>query len=173
VFNLMLFSYGVMLFEKKLSLKHVVRAIINPNVIAIILGALFFLFSIQLPSALSMPISYVGAIMTPLSLICIGYMLSTAKLMKILKKKMLIITCVAQLILGPAIAYGLLTLIGAPSDVVHVIVLIQALPTATTLGLFAEKYGGDTSNASELVAVSTVLSAVTLPVLMLVVFNLL
>jgi predicted permease len=169
VFNLMLFSYGEILFEKKFNPKHIGRALINPNVIAVILGATCFIFSISLPKPISLSIDYVGGIMTPLSLICIGYMLSRAKFKKIIKEKGLVLTCIAQLILGPLIAFAVMKLVGAPKTVLAIIVLIQALPTATTLGLFAEKYSTDTQNASGIVAISTILSAITLPIVMLLV----
>jgi predicted permease len=166
IFNIMLFGYGIMLFQQKFDLKHVGRALTNPNVIAVLLGALFFVLSIRLPSPIELAVDYVGGIMTPLSLICIGYMLSRAKLWQLLRQRQIVLTCAAQLILGPLIAFGLMKLIGAPDNVLYIIVLIQALPTATTLGLFAEKYGGNTANASGLVVVSTILSAVTLPIVM-------
>jgi predicted permease len=101
--------------------------------------------------------------MTPLSLICIGYMLSRAKLAQVFKNRRIVLTCLAQLILGPLVAFAAMKLIQAPNSVLTIIVLIQALPTATTLGLFAEKYNRDTENASGLVVVSTILSAITLP----------
>jgi predicted permease len=165
VFNLMLFGYGVMMFEKKFDLRHLARALVNPNIIAVLLGALVFVFSFQLPAPLTTSIDYIGAIMTPLSLICIGYMLSRAQLAKVFSNLKIVLTCAAQLILGPLVAFGIMKLIGAPDSVLTIIVLIQALPTATTLGLFAEKYDRDTENASGLVVVSTILSAITLPLI--------
>jgi predicted permease len=171
VFNLMLFGYGIMLFQQKFDIRHIGKALINPNVIAVILGAIFFIFSIQMPAPIDMSIGYVGAIMTPLSLFCIGFMLSRARLLHILKNKELVLTCIAQLLIGPLVAYIIMKLIGAPASVLAIIVLIQALPTATTLGLFAEKYGTDTENASGLVATSTILSAITLPIVMFLILQ--
>jgi predicted permease len=169
VFNLMLFSYGVMLIEKKFDIRHVGRALVNPNIIAVLLGALVFVFSLKLPQPLTSTINYVGGIMTPLSLICIGYMLSRAQLSQVFRNRKIVLACLAQLILAPLTAFGVMKLIGAPDSVLMVIVLIQALPTATTLGLFAEKYDRDTENASGLVVVSTILSAITLPLVVFLV----
>ena len=142
VFNLALFSYGVMLFEQKFNWRHFAKAFLNPNIIAVLLGMLFFVFSWQLPNFADTSVKYIGSMMTPLALICIGYMLSRANLRQIIRKKILVLTCVAQLILGPTITFAVLWLLGAPHDVMFVLFLIQALPTATSLGLFAEKYRG-------------------------------
>ena len=92
-------------------------------------------------------------------------MLSNAKIFKLIKKWKLIITAASQLIIGPLIAYWLTTLLGFPPEVVAVCTLIQALPTATSLGLFASKYGGDQTEASELVTVSTILSIFLMPLM--------
>lgn len=169
IFNLALFSYGVMLFREKFSWRDVGMTFINPNVIAVLLGLLLFIYSIKLPAFLGDAINYVGAMMTPLSLLCIGYMLSRANLKLIFKRKVLVFTSLAQLILGPLITFSVLKLIGAPADVTLILTLIQALPTATSLGLFAEKYRDDTGSASEIVALSTSLSAITLPIIMSIV----
>lgn len=166
VFNLALFSYGVMLYRQKFSWKQVGCALVNPNVVAVFAGTIFFVFSLKMPNFINSSIGYVGGMMTPLSLICIGFMLSRANLRKMLRKTKLVLTCVAQLTLGPLITYGVLSLLRVPTEVLHILLLIQALPTATSLGLFAEKYGGNTVEASELVAVSTVMSAVTLPIVL-------
>ena len=173
VFNLALFGYGVSLFRQQFRLKDLGRTLVNPNVIAVVVGFLLFLFSMKLPGFVGNAVGYTGAMMTPLSLIAIGYMLSRANLLQVLRRKILVLTCLAQLILGPLITFVVLKLIGAPNDVIHILVLIQALPTATSLGLFAEKYRDDTGSASELVAISTVLSALTLPLVMWAIASLL
>lgn len=171
IFNLALFGYGVSLFRQKFEWRDIGRTLLNPNVLAVLAGFLLFLFSIQLPGFLADAVKYTGSMMTPLSLICIGFMLSRADIRQIVKSKILVLTSLAQLILGPLITFVVLKLIGAPQDVTHILVLIQALPTATSLGLFAEKYRDDTGSASELVAISTILSAITLPLVMWAIFS--
>ena len=175
IFNLALFGYGVALFRQNFSVKELAKTFLNPNVIAVILAFTMFLFSFQLPKFGADTVKQLGALMTPMSLIIIGFMLSRANLKQILRQKILVLTCLAQLILGPLITFLVLKLIGAPLLVVQILVLIQALPTATSLGLFAEKYRSDSessiSHASELVAISTVMSAVTLPLILWVMFN--
>ena len=166
-FNIALFSYGIWLFEKKLTIKLLFRIITNPNIIAVLLGMILFLLNIQLPSFFTDAIGYVGGATTPLSIICIGYMLSEAKLIKVFKKWKLLITAIIQLILGPVVTWGILTLLHFPTEVIQVCTLIQALPTATSLGLFAVKYGGNASESSELVTISTILSVITMPIMVL------
>ncbi len=164
-FNIALFSYGVYLFKHKIDSKLVLNVITNPNIIAVVLGVIVFVTGFQLPGFVTDAVKYTGNATTALSIICVGYMLSNAKFFKLIKKWKLILTAAAQLVLGPLIAFGLLTLLQFPSEVIAVCTLIQALPTATSLGLFASKYGGDQTEASELVTVSTLLSIVLMPLM--------
>lgn len=164
-FNIALFSYGIWLFEQKFSIKLLLNIIFNPNIIAVILGMVVFLIGIKLPSFLTDSIKYVGGATTPLSIICIGFMLSQAKLKKVLTKWKLMLTAIIQLTLGPLITWGILTLLQFPAEVIQVCTLIQALPTATSLGLFAVKYGGNEAESSELVTISTIFSVATLPLM--------
>lgn len=165
IFNLSLFSYGVFLFERKLSWKLVRDTLMNPNIIAVALGMIVFLWEFQVPQVINESLSFVGGAMTPLSLICIGFMLSKARFSVLIRKWRLFFTALVQLTVGPTITYFLLFGLGFPSEVVIVCTLIQALPTATSLGLFAKKYSGNETEASELVTISTIMSVVTLPII--------
>jgi predicted permease len=129
------------------------------------LGVVVFLLSLNLPAFVTDGAGFVGAAMTPLSLICIGFMLSRAKIMALIRKWRLFLTAAIQLTLGPTITFFLLTLLNFPIEVIIICTLIQSLPTATSLGLFAKKYGGNEVEASELVAVSTLMSVITLPII--------
>ncbi len=173
-FNIALFSYGVYLFKHKIDGKLILNIITNPNIIAVVLGVLVFLTSFQVPKFINDAVTFTGSATTALSIICVGCMLSTAKFAQLLKKWKLAITALIQLIVGPLVAYLLLIAIryvarGAgfdfPDEVVIVCTLIQALPTATSLGLFASRYGGDEKEASQLVTISTLFSMVTLPIM--------
>ena len=166
-FNIALFSYGIWLFERKITPRLLRSVILNPNILAVLIGMVLFLFNLRLPSFMSDAVGYVGAATTPLSLICIGFMLSQAHLLQVLKKWQLLVASAVQLILGPLIAWGVLSSLNFPSEVVQVCTLIQALPTATSLGLFAVKYGCNPAEASEFVTISTILSVITMPLMIL------
>lgn len=164
VFSFFLFTYGVHIFEKKLTWRSIAQALLNPNIIAVSLGLIFFLFSISLPEFATTTIKHLANLTTPLSLLLIGALLSQADWKQLLTKKRLFVTCALQLLLVPTLVYLLLYIFNAPLIIRQVFVLIQALPTATSLALFAEKYNGNAMEASELVFISTVMSVVTLPV---------
>jgi predicted permease len=164
-FNIALFSYGVFLFQRKVTAKLFLGIITNPNIIAVVAGMVLFMTGFKLPSFVMDAAQFTGNATTALSVICIGFMLSHAKFLKLLKKWRLILTAIVQLVLGPLITYGLLRALSFPDEVVYVCTLIQALPTATSLGLFAAKYGGNDIESSELVTISTALSLGIMPLM--------
>ena len=166
-FNVALFSYGIWLFEHKVSAKLLKSVVTNPNILAVFAGMVLFLAGVRLPDFVMDAVGYVGNATTPLSIICIGFMLSRAEFRALVKKWRLVVTAAVQLILGPLLTWMILTVLKFPAEVVQVCTLIQALPTATSLGLFATKYGGNNIESSELVTVSTVLSVVTMPVMIM------
>lgn len=173
-FNLALFSYGVWLFERKIDGKFILKTIFNPNIVAVIIGMVLFLCRVNVQATVPVlhdSIKYISGATTPLSLLCIGYMLSTADFKKVFKKWRLFIVAAIQLIFAPLITY-LVTkvLFNFPDEVVLICTLIQALPTATSLGLFAEKYGGDVAESSQIVVISTLMSIVTMPAIMTLLF---
>lgn len=170
-FNVALFSYGIWLFERKLTTKLFKSVVTNPNIIAVLLGMIIFLSDLSLPGFIADSVGFVGGATTPLSIICIGFMLSRADLKKVIIKWRLVVTALIQLIIAPVVTYFLLTALKFPTDVINVCVLIQALPTATSLGLFATEYGGNNIESSELVALSTVFSIVTMPIIVLLLLS--
>jgi predicted permease len=173
IFNFALFSYGVWLFQKRLTFKHFLQIIGNPNIIAVTLGLIGFLISYQPPAFINQSIVALANLTTPLSLLSIGFMLHLVRdWTSILRKQQLFLTCALQLLLMPTLTYVILSLLQLPQLVRLIFTMIQALPTATSLGLFAEKYRGHRIEASELVLISTIMSVVTLPVVMTVIFKL-
>ena len=166
-FNVALFSYGIYLFERKLTPKLLGRVLTNPNIIAVVLGMIIYLAGVSLPSFLTDAVSYVGSATTPLSIICIGFMLSKAEFSKLIRRWRLMLTAIIQLFVGPVVTYLALIFLRFPDEVVAVCTLIQTLPTATSLGLFATKYGGNEIESSELVAISTIFSAGTMPLMVM------
>lgn len=166
-FNIALFSYGIYLFERKLTPKLLGRVLTNPNIIAVVLGMTLYLSMVRLPDFAMDAVTFVGSATTPLSVICIGYMLSKAEFRKLIKRWRLMLTALIQLFVGPVVTYMALSFLRFPSEVVSVCTLIQTLPTATSLGLFATKYGGNEIESSELVAISTIFSAGTMPLMVM------
>lgn len=166
-FIILIWTYGVWLFKENYTWRDTLNGFINPNVIGIGLGAILFILSINIPTIANDSLRLIGGLTTPLSLFVVGYMLSKIKIQTVLKKWQVAFVCILQLTIPAILTWLLLKLVNAPIVVINVIVLMYMLPTATSLGLFHKKYKSnkDATEAGELVTISTLMAAITVPIL--------
>lgn len=162
-FNIIMFSYGVILFTGKSDLKSITKSLINVPLISIILGIIIFVFSIKLPSPLLNTFSSIGNMTTPISMFVVGAMLADVKLKDVFKGFNIYYLNFMKLIAAPMVIYAVLCLFGVNRTILYICVILVAMPTASLIGVFAEKYNGDKVIASKSVFLTTILSMITIP----------
>jgi predicted permease len=179
--NILVFTYGVSSMmaagpsgselsrpkrnqTKRRRLRFILALFAQPSLIAIFLGVGFFLLRLQLPGLLSNTVGHLADLTTPLAMMVAGATIMQSDFKKLLKKtKIYYVTCV-KLILLPLIVYGAFLLIpAAPVQVRNVILVGAAMPAATMVTVLAVRYKKDAVYASEIFAMTTVLSLITLP----------
>ena len=131
------------------------------------LVALVFLFlRIPLPAFASSTLTYIGNIVTPLSLIYIGIVLAKAGLNTITFDKDTIITLIGRFVLGPVVMVGILFLIAKGMNVVEykTFVVQSAAPALAVLPILASQGDGDVEFSTNVVTLSTILFVVVVPI---------
>jgi len=163
-FNLLTWTLGVYLYAGKagLSLK---RILLNPALIAVMLGTVFFAFSIRLPKLPLDAMNMLGDTTTPLSMVIIGARLADLQFSD-LKDGMMLFSCLMRLIVFPLAVWGILTLLNVPRGVLEGVFICSAMPGSAATAMQAEYYHGDGLAASRGVAVSTALSIITIPLIL-------
>ena len=147
--------------------------VINPNTIATLLGLALFLLSVKLPKLIVTPLSEVGSANTWLSMLYIGAMLTFSSVGGLLKRKSIYILSFNRLMLVPLIIIALFVLAasipGATPDkmVSAVIILEVSMPCMASVVIMARELGADDHLAVANVFVSTILSILTLPVVLM------
>lgn len=150
-----------------------IMKVINPNTIATLLGLVFFLLSIKLPAIVVTPLAETGSANTWLSMLYIGAMLTFADVGGMLRKKSLYILSFNRLIFVPAILISVFFLVSAllgaaPDKMVSAVILLEiSTPAMASVVIMAKELGADDHLAVGNVFVSTILSVVTLPVVLL------
>lgn len=162
-FNIFMFSVGVMIYTGKKDLKTLKEVLVNPGIIATTLGLIIFSFSIKLPYPLFTAMSIVGSMTTPLSMIIVGAMLSEIRLKDIFSGTLVYYASFLRLIAVPFLTLGILKLLNADKLLMQIAVIIEAMPAAVLASVLAEKYGADTALASRSVFISTIISMITIP----------
>jgi malate permease and related proteins len=167
--NLLCFTLGMMFYTGQKDLKTMRRAALNPGVISVCIGLVLFVFSIKLPFPIFRTLELVGSTTTPLSMIIIGSMLADIKIRDIFTGFELYYGCIVRLILIPLVVLGVLKSFGISGMYLGIPVLICAMPAAANTAVFAEKYDGDSAFASRMIFMTTVLSSLTIPLIILLV----
>lgn len=150
-----------------------VKRVINPNTIATLIGLAFFLFNIKLPHVLMEPFSELGSANTWLSMLYIGAMMAFAKVGGLLGRKSLYIISFSRLVFVPAILIAIFAVAGSVAGlstdklVSSVIILEIAMPCMATVVIMAKEFGSDDHLAVGNVFVSTILSILTLPLVVM------
>ncbi|NLK95238.1 MAG: AEC family transporter [Clostridiales bacterium] len=163
VFNLFVWTHGVVIMRGKFSFKLFLESMKSPAIISTIVGILLFLTKISLPSILMKAVDYVGSCNTPLAMIVAGVTIAQTNIIKSLKNPKVYLVCLLKLIVLPTIIIIILAQFPINKIIKGVIVLATACPTATTGVLFAICYDKDPDYASQLFAISTALSMMTIP----------
>jgi hypothetical protein len=134
----------------------------NPIVIGVGAGAALGLSGTRLPSPLDRFLAFVGASAGPVALFALGGSLAGRSLGP--HWRSIAGVAVAKLAVYPAVAFAFLRAAGLPADRVAAGVLIAALPTAANVFVFAQRLEAVPERISAEILLSTVLGAVTFPV---------
>jgi len=175
VSNIIMWTLGVVVLSHGdgVSWRKSILRVINPNTIATITGLIFFMFSIKLPDIIIIPFSELGSANTWLSMLYIGAMLAFADVGGLLRKYSLYLISFNRLIFAPAILVAIFYLSGtitglAPDKLVSSVIILEAsMPCMATVVIMAKEFGADDHIAVGNVFVSTLLSILTLPVLVM------
>lgn len=169
VFNIFLWTHGVTVITGKASLKELLKVLKSPPIIGIILGLFMFFFSIRLPSVIGSTVSFIADLNTPLAMIVTGIYIGKINIFSAFTDKKMYRVLVLKLIALPLVMIGIFMFINAAGEnktVMTANLLATACPTAATTLLVATKYRVGPEHASKIIAVTTVFSIITMPVIM-------
>jgi predicted permease len=157
-------SAGISLFTKDEKKSWVRSVLLNPCILAVIIGLPQLVLKISLPSFINAAIANMGNCSISLSIIILGSILADVDFRSIITRETLYMSLV-RLILLPVCALLALKAVHFPSLPTAVAVVLTGMPVGSTTAILADRYGADFGFASKCVFVTTVLSLITIPVL--------
>ena len=169
IFNILLWTFGVMLIKNEMNFKSLGKALTSPTVIAIALGLVCYFAQIKIPDILGRALTFAANMNTPLPMIIAGATMAQTDLLKAVKKPKTLLISFYRLILLPLICAFILKLLNAPDMVYTITVIASACPVATTLIMFAIQHNKNDKYASELFSITTLLSVITLPLILMII----
>ncbi len=165
VFNLLAWSYGIVLMSGDKSYISPKKMLINPGIIGISIGLVIFLCSIELPDIIYRPIEHLSFLNTPLPMIIIGYHLSKASLKRCFSDINSLLAIALRLLVVPLLTIGALYLLNIRGSMLLAMIISAASPIAANTTMFAAKFSQDSELSVNMVSFSTVLSVLTIPIM--------
>jgi predicted permease len=156
--NILTFTLGVFLVAKgnssyREALKRTVRF---PSVYAILLAIACRILHIPIWEPLWIPIETMASALVPVALLTLGMQLARIRLTRRIADVLLSALC--RLLLGPAIALGLIFIFGYRGLVAQALLISSSMPTAVNTALLAFEMDNEPKFASQAVLFSTLLS---------------
>lgn len=145
------------------SVGDVLRALYSPAILSVIIGLVLYFTQIRLPEIIMEPVSAIGKMNTPIAMIIAGICIAQTDIRKTLFKWRIYLVCFLKLLLVPCTLILIVRPLLGSGIVSGVSVVAAASPVATMCMIFAVRYDKDSRYASELFAISTILSMLTIP----------
>jgi predicted permease len=154
------FSLGIWMVSGRGAGSNVLK---EPTVYGALLGALFLYNGWQTPIWLTNTLQLAGQMAIPLMLITLGVALGRIDARRFMRP---LVLTVVKVISCATIAAGVGLYFELSRIAMAVLILQLAMPVAVTSYLLVEKYGADPETVAGLVVVSTAVSVITLPVML-------
>ena len=154
------------------SLSEKLKPLVNPTSVATIVSLIMLFAGIHLPEYAMDIVTTLGDITIPLSMILVGVQLGGADFKKLIADKALLITSVMKLIAVPALALLILTPMPVDPVVKLTVLLGMCFPSAVIGVAVAAQENKNSQLMAEAVAITTLLSLITLPVWIMIISGL-
>lgn len=178
IFNIFLWTNGISLLSKgtkKLSIK---KIFLNPGVIGVIVGLILYFTQIKLPSVIGESIGYIASLNTPLAMIITGVFLANVDMKATLKNINIYKSVLLRILILPLMMLILIKItnfenwISGGYEVALSHIISCSCPAASSTILLVTKMNLNSEHGAELVAISTLLCVITIPILTII-FNVL
>lgn len=168
-FMILVWTHGVYMItgdKKEISIK---KVLLNPSIIATFLGMILFTVRFEYPDVVMSAMVSMKDTVAPLAMIIAGVSISQSNLLKAIKNVRLYRTCAVRLVIIPLVLVFLLTWIfrflGVSETALLTTILAFSCPTATMGTMMSIRFGKNAEAASQLFALTTVLSVITMPLM--------
>jgi malonate transporter len=143
----------------------IVSLLRNPLIMSCLAGLVANGVGLHLPAWLLGSLKLLGQASLPLGLLAVGAALELSALAR--RWRAVAAACGLKLIVAPAIAAALLALLGVKGTAFAVAVVYMGVPTSASAYVLAVEMGGDRDAMATIISASTILSAITLPLLVM------
>lgn len=149
------------------------KILLNPNIIATVIGLFLFMAEIRLPVVIDSCISGFSNMISPASMLVIGMVIGNVDLLWVFRQKRVYLICFIRLVVYPLIAtfsFAALGHMGFHRDEEYILLVVlwaTIAPAAAMITQIAQIYNRDVQYASVINVMSVVFCIVTMPLITL------
>lgn len=171
-FNALIYTYGIAKIGSNTdnSKKIQFKKMFNIGVYSCLISLFISVCQIQVPQFVKTTTAGLSDLTAPLSMMVIGMSLAKLDLKELLLDIKMLLFCLVKLLVIPVLGMSLINKWIDSDMLCSVCMIIMATPAASITVMLAQQYHGDVEMASKGVAMTTLLSVVTIPIVSAIVF---
>ena len=149
------------------------KIVFNVNMISVFAGVVLFFTKIRLPEIVDQSLSSVGSMIGPASMIVTGMLIAEMNLRNIFENVKVYFISFLRLVVIPVISLAILKISGLVNihpdgkKLLLIVFLAVITPSASTITQMCQVYGNDSKYASAINVMTTLLSIITMPLMVL------
>lgn len=160
-FMILTYTFGIYTLDPNKNLN--LKKLINPIVLALVMGMVCGVLDIKLPQEVTTVISMGSNCMAPMAMILTGVVFASKDLKNMLSNPKVYVACVSKMLIIPLIVVIVMSRFEIPENISNLIIPTLTLPTGLNSVVFPEANGGDSQTGAQLCLVSTAICLIAFP----------
>lgn len=171
VFNIAIYSIGIWIMNRDSSTpkRFDLKSLLHPGIIVAFLSICFYFTGLQCPVVIADTVDTIGSITSPAAMILIGCSLAKMDVKSVFSEWRLYPWTILKQLAVPLILWIPFTWVIKNELLLNITYILTGMPVANTSVLFATNFGGDDKLAAKSVFLTTLISLVTVPVIIMIV----
>lgn len=167
-YGILMYTYGIICVSgQKISLKNL-KMLLNSGIIAGVLELIIYLNHIKLPGVVEDTVGMISDLTAPLSMMVIGATFVEFSLKKLVGDVRIMVFSIIRMIVLPLALFPVFRYFIEDSLLLGVCLVMVAVPVGSMNVMMAQQYNGDVETSSKGVAITTLLSVATMPLLFMI-----
>lgn len=167
--NILQSTYGVSVLRAEKQKQSIRSILLSPIVISVLIGLCIFLFGVgdKVPTILYSGIEAIAALNAPLAMLVLGVYLAQCSFKELFNIPRLYLMSAARLLLIPVIIILVFWPLPIDTNIKLAVIIASAAPAGSNVAVYAQLYGADYKYACKTVALTTIFSIVTMPLMVM------
>lgn len=171
-YNLLFYTYGVRMVKGDTAEKEPLRLsnLLNTGILASILATALYLTQVPTPAFFKTTVQGLSNLTAPLSMMVIGMSLANIHIKELFLDLRMLLFAAVKLVIIPLIGTALIRCFVSNEILCGVCMIILATPAGSMTAMLAQQYQGSGETVSRGVALTTILSVITIPLVSALLF---